>query len=224
VTKLCPVDQRGLGSGPPAGTICGREVPFGGYKTVQNAEDMYAVTRALWDVTSYLEAADGMQPTREFKDFLLAGGEFASTFHLIGHKDLMMRLPGREAGAWMAKAKEFHAAAAFDGSFERMEAWLSSWYAEADRIEREVLADPHPEAWPETPSLQNDTTFRQAVHGGEKEQENRTRRFYETERRLKEAVQARVDAEGLRQELVIYTAVKVTILHLAPQRRARASG
>jgi hypothetical protein len=123
----------------------------------------------------------------------------------------------------MATAKEFYAAAAFDGSFERMKAWLGSWYAEADRIEREVLADPHPEAWPETPSLQNEPTFRQAVNRGDKEQEHRTRRFYETERRLREAVQARVDAEGLRRELVIYTAVKVTILHLAPQRRGRAS-
>jgi hypothetical protein len=64
MTKLCPVDQRGLGSGGPAGTICGREVPFGGYRTVKNAEEMYAIDRALWDVTAYLEAADGIQPTK----------------------------------------------------------------------------------------------------------------------------------------------------------------
>lgn len=219
MAKTCPVDHRGLGYGPQG--VCGRPVPFGGFKTVQNADEMFAIARALWDVTLFLDAADGLPEIKEAKDFLMRGGEYANMFHAVGHKDSHEWLPGREAGQWMASAKEVYAAAAMEGSFDRMKAWFGDWYPEADRIEQEVQNDPNPATWPEPVSLQQDPIFRQAVHQGD-QAKHRIRASREVDRRLTELVQARVTADGLRQELVIYTVATIAARYLGPQRRARA--
>lgn len=218
MARLCPVDHRGLGYGPQG--VCGRAVPFGGFRTVQNAEEMFGLARILWDVTTFLDAADGLPEVKSAKDFIQRGGEYARTFHAVGHKDSHERLPGREAGAWMASAKQVYAAASMDGSIKRMNSWLESWYPVADQVEQEVRADPDSTAWPETTSLQQDPLFRQGITQGDKEKERRARERFEVDRRFRELAQARIETEGLREELGPYT-VGMVVYRYLPQRRAR---
>lgn len=163
----------------------------------------------------------GIPEVKSAKAFLLRGSEYARTFHAVGHKDSHEWLPGREAGQWMASAKEVYAAAAMDGSFDRMNAWLGSWHPVADQVEQEVRADPDTAAWPETTSLQQDPLFRQGITQDDKEKERRARERFEVDRRFRDLVQARVDSQGLRQELVPYTVGTVVYRYLGSQRRSR---
>lgn len=84
-------------------SVCGRAVPFGGGRTVKNAEQMYSLVNVLG--ARLKPGSEGAEAHR----FVEEGKRLADQLHAFGHKDSVVNPDWGAAGLWTRHASSIEA-------------------------------------------------------------------------------------------------------------------